>query len=125
MIENALNVGSPSVVFNVNSALISFEGRCYPQKPSFFFSKLAFQIDAFLLKIDQSPLKLIIGLEYMNSISVKYIFDMIKELKNKTKIRNVDFLLEWHFEDEDIREFGESISEILTLNTIYKEVIFK
>ena len=65
---------------------------------------------------DKSPLRLKLDLEYFNSSSAKFLFDIFtqfRELNNE----GVPVDVEWHYdeEDTDLREAGEDLSLLCEL----------
>jgi hypothetical protein len=65
---------------------------------------------------DKSPLRLMLDLEYFNSSSAKFLFDIFtqfRELNNE----GVPVDVEWHYdeEDTDLREAGEDLSLLCEL----------
>jgi hypothetical protein len=59
----------------------------------------------------ESPLRLKIDLDYFNSSSAKFLYDICLELKKFTSA-GIPFVIEWYFDEEDIdlKEAGYDIS---------------
>jgi len=68
----------------------------------------------------KNPLKLKIDLDYFNSSSAKFIYDIFYELKRLTQ-NNIPVVIEWHYEKEDIdmKEAGEDIALLAEMEFTY------
>jgi hypothetical protein len=66
------------------------------------------------------PLVLIIDLEYFNSSSAKFLFDIFNELK-QLKPSGIPVKIEWHHDKEDIdmRDAGSDISSLVGMEFQY------
>lgn len=60
---------------------------------------------------DKNPLKIKLDLEYFNSSSAKFLFDIFAQLRD-LNTDGVPVDIEWHYDEEDIdlREAGEDLS---------------
>lgn len=60
---------------------------------------------------DKTPLKIKLDLEYFNSSSAKFLFDIFAQLRD-LNTSGVPVDVEWHYDEEDIdlREAGEDLS---------------
>jgi hypothetical protein len=67
-----------------------------------------------------NPLKLTIDLDYFNSSSAKFLFDIFNELKQLTP-SGIPFMIEWYYdkEDLDMKEAGIDISLLLEMEFNY------
>lgn len=69
---------------------------------------------------DINPIRFKIDLEYFNSASAKFLFDIILELK-KLRDEGIPVVTEWYYDedDTDMKEAGEDISELIQLGFTY------
>jgi len=65
---------------------------------------------------DKSPLRLMLDLEYFNSSSAKFLFDIFAQFRDLNN-EGVPVDVEWHYdeEDTDLREAGEDLSLLCEL----------
>lgn len=63
---------------------------------------------------NENPLKLTVDLEYFNSSSAKFLFDIFTELKQLTPAE-IPVNIEWYYEKEDMdmKEAGKDISNLV------------
>lgn len=69
------------------------------------------------------PFKLQVDLEYFNSSSAKFLYDIFNDLKRLTSL-NIPFIIEWYYEKEDLdmKDAGVDFSSLVetTFNYIQK-----
>jgi len=67
-----------------------------------------------------SPVKLHIDLQYFNSSSAKFLFDILTELKKLSAV-NVPLVVEWFHdvEDIDMKEAGSDIAQLVGIDFQY------
>ena len=67
-----------------------------------------------------NPLKLTVDLEYFNSSSAKFLFDIFTELKQLTP-SGIPVKIEWYHEKEDLdmKEAGKDISTLVEMEFHY------
>ncbi len=67
-----------------------------------------------------SPLRLEIDLQYFNSSSAKFLYDIFLEL-NRLTPAGIPFIVEWYYEEEDIdlKEAGSDIALLLGMEFSY------
>lgn len=115
---------SPSVKFDVNSGQFVISGKSRPENTVKFFSPIMDWITKFYTTpppqkdqmIDNPPVVFVFNLEYFNSISAKYILDIIFALKGFVSEGN-KIGIEWHFAklDDDMLETGKEFSNMVNL----------
>lgn len=69
---------------------------------------------------ENNPILFSTDLEYFNSSSAKFLFDIFTELKRLAE-NNVPVRIEWFYEEEDLdmKEAGEDIAELADMQFIY------
>ena len=85
---------TPNVIYNDNTNILSFIGRCYPENSDSVFKKL----DDWVTNFDDDILIFKIQLEYFNTASSKHIYSMIKKFIDKD-IK--EFKVQWVYEIDD------------------------
>ncbi|MDP1746872.1 MAG: DUF1987 domain-containing protein [Bacteroidota bacterium] len=112
---------SPSVKFDVNSGQFVISGKSRPENTVKFFTPITDWITEFYATkpaktADNPPVVFVFKLEYFNSISAKYILDIMFSLKGFISEGNkID--IEWHYAklDDDMLETGKEFSNMVNL----------
>ncbi|MBA4322317.1 MAG: hypothetical protein C0408_05805 [Odoribacter sp.] len=67
-----------------------------------------------------NPLKMQIDLDYFNSSSAKFFFDIFTELKRLSSV-NMPVIVEWMYDEEDIdqKEAGADIASLVEMEFIF------
>ncbi len=101
---------TPEICIDTANKKISFKGIMIPENPVEHFSGLNLKL-AELCK-DMSDLTLEFDLEYFNTGSAKYLYELIKKLAAQVKLSIV-----WIYEadDEDIYETGKEYQKLTGL----------
>lgn len=112
---------SPSVKFDVNSGQFVISGKSRPENTVKFFSPIIEWITEFYATepgqiADNPPVVFVFKLEYFNSISAKYILDILFSLKDFISEGN-RIGIEWHSAklDDDMLETGKEFSNMANL----------
>ncbi len=105
---------TPEITIVKESAFVIIKGRLIPEDPESIFNKISENID---LVFDQNgKLTLDLELEYFNTSSARYLYDLLMVLKQKGSCNII-----WRYEedDEDIFESGKELQEMTELNFEY------
>ena len=73
------NKDTPEVTLNATDGILHFNGVCMPENPIKFFNELSAWTNEYV----KHPIKktiLILELEYINSVSMKYFYDLAVSL---------------------------------------------
>ena len=116
---------TPKVVFDVKNKVFEISGDSRPEDTHTFYQVL---ID-WLSKLDsasvQGDFKFKFAFDYLNSSSSKFIFKLIKCLKD-LESSGIHFSIDWFYEEADIdmKELGEEYTERagIKINMISVEV---
>lgn len=115
---------TPALIFDVDEMLFSLEGECRPENVLTFFEPVMQWLDLFIdyVKSGEASKKLDFHfkLEYYNSSSAKYIFEIFKKFKT-VESNGVEVTMFWFYDilDEDLLECGQEYQKILGLNFKY------
>jgi hypothetical protein len=110
---------TPSVEFNPTESKFIIAGYSRPEDVSEFYFPLINWIREYKKHLENSENKaknhtFIFKFSYFNSASTKYLCDLLLEIK---KLRNcvLSLDIDWYYEeyDDDMREVGETLSEII------------
>ncbi len=116
---------TPKVVFDVKNKVFEISGDSRPEDTHTFYQVL---ID-WLSKLDsasvQGDIKFKFAFDYLNSSSSKFIFKLIKCLKD-LESSGINFSIDWFYDEPDIdmKELGEEYTELagMKINMISVEV---
>lgn len=116
---------TPKVVFDVKNNVFEISGDSRPEDTHTFYQVL---ID-WLSKLDsasvQGDFKFKFAFDYLNSSSSKFIFKLIKCLKD-LESTGINFSIDWFYDEPDIdmKELGEEYAELagMKINMISVEV---
>lgn len=115
------------VDFNYEKNILKFWGESRPENCLEFFAPILKWIDEYnnylyykLNEFKNSPIKIDVEfkVDYFNSTSAKYIFDLLMGLQQITQYPNVSLQVNWYYKalDEDMLESGEEFSDMTGLN---------
>lgn len=111
---------SPQINFDINKNEYSISGKSRPENTGKFYAPVLEWLDS-LGKIEtKKPITFSFKLEYFNSISAKYIADIIMLLKeaysNEAKVE-----IKWYYPkaDDDMLEVGKEFSDMAEMDFDY------
>ena len=104
IIREKLN--TPYIKLDKESCKLTIIGKSYPEDASLFYTPLVEEIETCKKDLKESKITIKIALEIMNSVSTKYLFQVIKEIYESAK----ETVIDWYYEeeDEDMEEAGEN-----------------
>jgi hypothetical protein len=115
---------SPEIKFNNESRELNISGEARPENPSTFFKPVLAWLEQYSTvlfyekeKFGQTvPFTINFKLQYFNSTSAKFIFDMLKVVEGYIK-NGVNVRVNWHYDsrDEDMKESGEEFSQMISV----------
>lgn len=113
---------SPRVVLDASKSKYEISGESRPENPAKFFHPILkwleqYQSVLFFQKTnykDNPEIAFEFKLEYFNSTSAKYIFDVIKVLNNYF-VEGYNAKIKWHYDerDEDMMEAGQELEKLV------------
>jgi len=115
---------TPLLEFNVDSMEFLLEGECRPENVLTYFEPVMKWLDEYVIWITEkgsnNKLDFHFKLEYYNSSSAKFIFNIFKRLK-VIQENGIDITMFWFYDllDEDLLECGQEYEKILGLNFEY------
>ncbi len=107
---------TPEISIDESLSSIFVKGRIIPENPVKYFSMIT---DIILNYYKNAVfLNLTFELEYFNTGAAKYLFELLKKLNDKTKVK-----IFWLYEkdDEDIYEAGKDYQELTGLDFSFVE----
>ncbi len=114
---------TPEIVLSPDENLFVISGRSSPEDVRGLYYPVIEWMEeyAFALKkenpyTEEKPLLLKFDLEYFNSSSAKFLFDIFNVLK-ELKEEGIPIDIEWYYEEEDVdlREAGEDMALLSSL----------
>lgn len=118
---------TPEIILAPEENRFVIEGKSAPEDVRGLYYPVLEWMEAFVAEVrksnrytDASPLRLKLDLEYFNSSSAKFLFDIFSHLKDLTN-EGVPVDVEWHYdeEDTDLREAGEDLALLAELQFRY------
>lgn len=104
----------PAINFDAESGLIEIEGHSILENPKVFYEPL---VEDWLENYIENPSDstiVNIKLEYFNTSSSMWIFQILKKLK-KLYDKNKQLSINWYYFDEDMCEVGEDYQTLLSV----------
>lgn len=108
---------TPEISILEESASVIIKGRLIPEDPESIFSKISECIELVFSK--NGKLTLDLELEYFNTSSARYLYDLLMDLKQKG---NCNIIWRYEEDDEDILESGKELQEMTELDFEYDEL---
>lgn len=124
----AQTAATPKIHFDFSNKLFEIKGCSRPEDVRNFYLPIIdwlenFKLEAPELEKPGSPLVFNFKFDYFNSSSAKFLLDILV-LINQIHQRGMAIKVAWHFDenDEDMKEVGEELSEVVDLPFEYLEV---
>ncbi|MCK4661542.1 MAG: DUF1987 domain-containing protein [Bacteroidales bacterium] len=121
---------TPKIIFDPQQKKFEISGISRPENVREYYEPVLEWIENFNIEMNDYVFKngkeLIIfdfKLNYFNSASAKFILDILIEL-NKLYKNGLNLKIDWYYDegDEDMKEVGEELSEIVDFSFNYIEV---
>lgn len=112
----AATAKTPQIEWNDEQSTLTLSGRSIPENAVEFYRPV---LDwTHCLEAD-TPMTVMVQLEYFNTSSSKCLLDLFKRLETSSEIQ-----VKWHFDadDEDMLEAGEDYDHIVSLPFTFIEV---
>jgi hypothetical protein len=112
------NQHSPAISFNPAEGKFEMSGESRPEDPREYFLPVVEWLEDFSQftagQKENKEIHFTFRLEYMNSISTKIIYDILRRLETLPKS---DVVIDWHYQSDDIdmQENGEEFSRMVNL----------
>jgi hypothetical protein len=103
---------TPFIRFSPDNQTLTIKGRSTPENPVAFYEDLVVWLDEFF-QVSTQELVVRMYFKYINTSSLKCILEILKKVMNNKTETQVAF--EWLFDngDDDMRELGTDIEELL------------
>jgi hypothetical protein len=111
---------SPTVDFNPENHTFKIAGNSWPENAKQFYQQIINWLNEYnneyLLSGLVKEMEFVFDYEYYNTASSKFIFEIVKLLK-EFHTNNINVNVIWYYdrEDEDMREAGEELSDLVKL----------
>jgi hypothetical protein len=105
---------TPFVSFNASTTTFLFEGESRPENVKKFYDPIITWITEYLETTDaQTKINVDLKFEYLNSASIKYIYDMLTVFEKY--VNKHYFTVTWYYvpEDDLMQENGEDYSNLV------------
>jgi hypothetical protein len=112
---------TPHIVLNPKDNYFEISGESRPENVSKFYEPILIWLEKYneVLRAQKakgnSPIQFNFKLEYFNSSSIKFIYDILKKLEDWKE--NVSVQIAWFYDDgdEDMLENGQEFTRIVNL----------
>ncbi len=115
---------TPLICFDVSRGYFTMSGRSTLENPFDFYEVVnAWLDDNFFRSVPAVTIE--IDFEYVNTSSWKCVLEVLRRITNRADSR-AGVTLNWFYqqEDDDMREMGEDVSELLGIQFNYHEKSF-
>lgn len=117
---------SPEINFDLKSNKFIISGKSRPENTGKFYTPVLEWFDNFerLMAssgaVKSAPMEFVFKLEYFNSISAKYIADIIMLLK-ELALKGHNINIKWYYpnSDDDMLEVGKEFADMVEMNFDY------
>lgn len=110
---------SPTVCFDANRSLFEIKGSSRPENAVEFYSPVFTWLNTFkkvTISDSKAVLNFIFYFDYLNSISVKLIFDVFKVIEGlNNPMRPITITWNYNKGDTDMKETGEEYQKLVKL----------
>ena len=114
---------SPYVNFNPSNGVLEITGRSIPEDSIYFYNKLFDQIDLYRSS-PQKKTTIRLFFEYINSASMKCIFQLLGKFDamHKENLTSVELTWKYDAEDDDLEETGIQFEEVFSFKVVKEPV---
>jgi hypothetical protein len=112
----AATTSTPEIRFEAGTGRLVLRGESYPENAFEFYRPLLEWVAAYLDSSPTVPLRLDLSLIYLNTSSVKSLFDLL-DLLEDAHIRGLNVGVTWYYDPENDRalEMAEEFREEVTM----------
>ena len=111
---------SPGVKLNAETGICEISGESYMENSVKFYEPVFTWFNDYFQKVE-GGLHLILKIEYMNTSSMKHVYNLILLIK-KFQDKGLDVKVEWHY-DEDETDLEEDITDIADESGMYINMV--
>lgn len=113
---------SPGIIYHIDINKLEITGRSIPENPEIIFSRLDEWITFHFEK--HNALNVSIQLEYINSGSSKYLYEILKRLTGFARMGN-EVKMKWLYEEDDeaMLELGEHYRDMAGIPLEIKMIV--
>ncbi len=112
---------TPKIFFDSTNHTLEISGYSYPENTSAFYQPVFTWLEQYLAQLDTPQVTVNVDIVYFNSGSSKVLLDFFDLLNEEITVKNVNVVVYWYYEEEDMLEFGEEFQEdfrTLTFNFV-------
>ena len=108
----------PEINFNSDNSLFTIRGESAPENARLiYFPVLEWLENNKKELISKNPLSIRFSYDYLNSISLKYVYDLLKKLENFSENGcKVEVIWDYMKDDDEMKENGEEFKRLLKLD---------
>ena len=87
--EIEADLNKPYVKLDKENCILLFKGKSYPEHPSVFYEPILKELNNCIDYMDKKDVTINLALEIMNSVSTKYLYNIIKSISESSKQINI------------------------------------
>ena len=106
--EIEAHLNTPYVKLDKENCALTIKGKSYPEHPTIFYTPILNELKDCMSSLGNVGITVNLALEIMNSVSTKYIYNIISNIsKSSDKIK-----INWYYEedDQDMEEEGQQLT---------------
>jgi len=102
--EIKANSNKPYVKLDKENCTLTIKGKSYPEHPAIFYDPIVEELIKCSDYMEGEIITINLALEIMNSVSTKYVYNIINYINKSAK----ELSVKWYYEedDEDMKEEG-------------------
>jgi hypothetical protein len=107
---------TPYINFDKGSGIFNIKGRSVPENTYEFYNPLLLWVDEYA-KQPNPLITLKIELDYFNTSSSKFLFELFKKIKTTAVSNKSEIKVEWYYDegDEEMENSGQDFMDILDI----------
>lgn len=105
---------TPNILLDPAHGLYRIHGRSFPENPSKFFAIVLDYLCKWADIID-APMEIDIRMDYHNSVSGRYLLEILHVIDTKRSAAGLSTGVVWHWAEEDDLKQGELYADLLTI----------
>lgn len=105
---------TPEITLDGNLGICKIKGESVPENARLIFLPVLEWIEDFKTQSSTKQLNMTFSFDYLNSLSLKYVYDIIVKLEGLTKDGfTVNVIWDYMKDDDEMKENGEELSKLV------------
>ncbi len=105
---------TPEITLDVNTGFCEIKGESVPENARLVFNPVMEWLEAFKSSSQLKQLSMTFSFDYLNSLSLKYIYDIIMKLDTyKQNGYSITIIWDYMKDDDEMKENGEELAKLV------------